>query len=78
MDAEVAGTASDGCRTVGKANLNTLLLHALLDRLGSFKIKAPQQMIAAHQLGHGHAKAIEDAGEFTGDEASTHHHKALR
>jgi hypothetical protein len=41
-----------------------------------FPIEAAQQVVTAHQLGHGDTQAVEDAGEFTGDEAGADDHYA--
>ena len=61
--------AFDGGGAVGQADRDAFGLHRLLHRQAAFPIEAPQQVIAAHQLGDLHAQAIEDAGELTGDEA---------
>ena len=72
--AQIAGFAADRRQTVGKMDLDALGLHLLLHGSREFPVKAAQQVVAAHQLGHGHAQSMEDAGKFTGDEAGAHDH----
>jgi hypothetical protein len=62
---------------MGEADLNPVGLHRLGHRVAGLPVEAAQQVVAPHQLGHLHPQAVEDAGEFAGDETGTHHHHRL-
>ena len=78
-DAELAGgaLAGDRCRGVRESDLDARGLHPGAHRLAGLAVEAAQEVIAAHQLGHLNAQAIEDACEFAGNEARAHHHHPL-
>ena len=65
-------------RASRELHIHAFLSHPLLHDSSQFGIKTTQQMLAAHKLCHFDTKATENAGEFTGDEASTHHDHSLR
>ena len=68
---------ADGCWAGARAHLDALSDHRLLHGEGCFAIETPQDLLAPHQLDHFHPQAVEDAGEFTGDEAGAHDHHPL-
>ena len=74
---ERPGAARDGDGAHLAAQVDAFGLHRLLHHQGGFPVEAPQDLLPPHQLGDLDAKAIEDAGEFTGDEACPHDHDAF-
>ena len=77
MDREGSGAARDAGGTHLAAQVDAFGLHRLLHHQGGFPVEAPQDLLPPHQLGDLHAKSLEDAGEFTGDEACPHDHDAF-
>ena len=54
-----------------KTQCDAKFFHALAHRIREFLVKAFEDAITADHLGDGHPQALEDAGEFTGDVASS-------
>lgn len=77
-NSELTGLTFNCLRTDLEADLDTVLLHPLLDNRGQLPVKATQQMVATHELNHLHPKPLEDAGKFAGDEAASNHNNPRR
>ena len=71
---ELAGLTFNRCDLLFKANGDSGFPHAIEHRIGEFRIKAPQQTGATHNLRHLNSKPSQNAGEFASDESSTNHH----
>ena len=74
VNLKLAGAAADAGGPHAAADVDALRLHRLLNGTRQLPVEAAQDLLAAHQLDDLHAEAIEDAGEFAGDEAGAHHH----
>ena len=57
------------------SEVDAFSFHGRLHGGGQFPVEAAQQLVA-NQLGDLDAEAVENAGEFAGDEASAHNHDA--
>ena len=78
LQAQALTIPFDGSRHRAGSHIDAAGHHRLLDVGRSLTIKAPQDPLAPHDLDHLHTEAVEDAGEFAGDESSSHHHHPMR